>query len=188
MSDKLYYDHLKAFKTTEGYWSTLACANVAEDILKITNSKTMLEIGFNIGYSASTWLDKGIEHLVVLDIGYHQDTLPAIKATANHFSSKKVEWWIGDSTSEDARELDIPKVDISFIDGEHTYRAALKDSLLSLSFGADWLVYDDVIEFHSNGIDSAIRELVNSNKIEIVKRYFMSWVGQGEVVLCKVIK
>lgn len=188
MSNTLYYEHLKNFKSTEGYWSTTDCIDVAQDILSITNAKTMLEIGFNIGYSASTWLEKGIDHLVVLDIGYHSDTLPAIKATANHYANKKVEWWIGDSTSADAKELDVPKVDISFIDGEHSYRAALSDSLLSISYGADWLVYDDVIESHSNGIDQAIDELRLSGKIEVVKRYFMSWIGQGEVVLCKVIK
>lgn len=188
MSDKLVYEHLKQFSTTEGHWSTTDCVTVAKDIVEITNPKTMLEIGFNIGYSAATWLDLGVENLIVLDIGYHRDTLPAIRATAKHYSTKKVLWWIGDSTSEEAKELDMPKIDLSFIDGEHSYRAAMSDSLLSIDYGADWLVYDDVIEYHSNGIDSAIRELVSTNKIEIVKRYFMSWVGQGEVILCKVLK
>jgi predicted O-methyltransferase YrrM len=188
MSDKLYYEHLKNFNSIEGYWSTTDCVDVAKDILDITKSKTMLEIGFNIGYSASTWLEQGIENLIVLDIGYHSDTLPAIKATAKHYSDKSVLWWIGDSTSDDAKELDIPKVDLSFIDGEHSYRAAMSDSLLSLQYGADWLVYDDVIDSHPNGIDKAIDELRMAGKIEVVKRYFMSWIGQGEVILCKVIK
>lgn len=188
MSNKLVYEHLKDFTSTEGYWSTTDCIDVAKDILTITNAKSMLEIGFNIGYSASTWLENGIEHLVVIDIGYHSDTIPAIIATATHYNTKKVEWWIGSSLSDDAKELDIPKVDVSFIDGEHSYNAALSDSLLSLGYGADWLVYDDVIEGHSNGIDQAIDKLLIEGKIEIVKRYFMSWIGQGEVVLCKVLR
>jgi hypothetical protein len=82
----------------------------------------------------------------------------------------------------------MPKIDMSFIDGEHSYRAAMSDSLLSIDYGADWLVYDDVIEFHSNGIDKVIRELIQTNTIEIVKRYPMTWIGAGDVVLCKVVK
>jgi predicted O-methyltransferase YrrM len=188
MSDKLVYEHLKQFTSTEGYWSTTDCITVAKDVLEITNAKTMLEIGFNIGYSAAIWLELGIEDLIALDIGYHSDTLPAIKATAKQYNTKKVLWWIGDSTSDEAKELDMPKIDMSFIDGEHSYRAAMSDSLLSIDYGADWLVYDDVIEFHSNGIDKVILELIQTNTIEIVKRYPMTWIGAGDVVLCKVVK
>jgi predicted O-methyltransferase YrrM len=188
MSNKLCYDHLKDFTSTEGYWSNSDCIDVAKDILDITNSKTMLEIGFNIGYSAATWLSYGIESLVVIDIGIHKDTLPAIRKTAHTFSDKYISWWIGDSTSEEAKELDIEGIDIAFIDGEHSYRAALSDSYLSIDYGANWLVYDDVIEGHSNGIDRAIDKLRLDGRIEVVKRYFMSWIGQGEVILCRVIK
>lgn len=186
--DKLYYEHLKDFSSTEGYWSNEDCIKVARDILDTTKAKTMLEIGFNIGYSASTWLQQGIDNLIVLDIGYHKDTLPAIKATATHYNTKQVKWWIGDSTSEEAKELDMPNIDISFIDGEHTYRAAVSDTELSLRYGADWLVYDDVIDNHPNGIDKAINKFVDEEKIKIVNKYPMSWIGQGDVVLCKVLK
>jgi predicted O-methyltransferase YrrM len=72
MSDKLVYEHLKQFTSTEGYWSTTDCITVAKDIVEITNAKTMLEIGFNIGYSAAIWLELGIEDLIALDIGYHR--------------------------------------------------------------------------------------------------------------------
>lgn len=188
MSDRLYYEHLKHFKSSEGYWSTTECVQVAKDIISRTSSRTMLEIGFNIGYSASTWLENGIDHLIVLDIGTHADTLPAIKATALHYKPKRVQWWIGDSTSSEAKELDIPKIDIAFIDGEHTYRAAMSDSLTSIAYGADWLVYDDAIEGHPNGIYKAIIDLERDNKIRVIKRYFMSWIGEGEVILCKVNK
>jgi hypothetical protein len=146
----------------------------------------MLEIGFNIGYSASTWLSEGIEHLVVIDIGYHADTLPAIKATALAYKPKRLQWWIGDSTSQEAKELDIETIDIAFIDGEHTYRAAMSDSMLCIGYGVEWLIYDDVIENHTNGIHAAIQSLELAGTIEVAKRYPMSWTGQGEVVLCKV--
>jgi predicted O-methyltransferase YrrM len=185
---KLEYKHLESFTSTEGYWSNTDCIEVAKDILEITKAKQMLEIGFNIGYSAATWLSSGIDILIVIDIGNHVDTLPAIRKTAHTFSDKKVYWWIGDSTSDQAKDLDIEHIDIAFIDGEHTYNAALSDSYLSIYYGADWLVYDDVIENHSNGIDRAVDKLRLDGKIEVVKHYFMSWTGQGEVILCRVIK
>jgi predicted O-methyltransferase YrrM len=188
MYSPLKYDHLAQFSSTEGYWSTEECVHIVEDILSYTKAKTMLEIGFNIGYSASTWLRSGIEHLVILDIGRHSDTLSAIRATALHYKPKKVQWWIGDSTSAQARDLDLPDIELAFIDGEHSYKAALSDSYLSMHYGARWLVYDDVIEFHSNGIDQAIRELEASDTIRVVKRYPMTWVGQGDVVVCEVVQ
>lgn len=186
MYKPLVYEHLKPFRSTEGYWSTTACVDVAKDILDITQAKIMLEIGFNIGYSASTWLSHGIEHLIAIDIGYHPDTLSAIKATALAYKPKRVQWWIGDSKSPEAKELDIEEVHMAFIDGEHTYRAAMSDSQLSIEYGAEWLVYDDVIDGHSNGIASAIESLQAAGKIEVAKRYPMTWTEQGEVVLCKV--
>jgi predicted O-methyltransferase YrrM len=188
MYKKLEYKHLSSFTSTEGYWSTSDCVDVAVDILNLTGAKHMLEIGFNIGYSAAIWLSSGINTLIILDIGYHKDTLPAIRATAKTYSDKTILWCIADSTSEDAKNLDIESIDIAFIDGEHTYEASLSDSYLSIHYGANWLVYDDVIENHPNGIDKAIDSLVNLNIIEVIKTYDMTWTEQGKVVLCKVIK
>jgi predicted O-methyltransferase YrrM len=188
MSDKLVFEHLKQFRSSEGYWSTTDCINIAKDILDITKSKSLLEIGFNIGYSAAVWLENGIEDLIIIDIGMHTDTVEAIESTALHYKDKSVRWWIGDSTSEKAQTLDIEKVDISFIDGEHTYRAALSDSYLSIQYGADWLVYDDVMFDSSNNIHAAISKLERDEKIEIIKSYDMTWTGAGKVILCKVIK
>ncbi len=187
MSNTLSYEHLKSFSSTEGYWSTSDCVDVAKDILEYTSATKMLEIGFNIGYSASTWLQHGIESLIVLDIGYHLDTLPAIKATAKHFSDKQVKWWIGDSTSKDAFELEIPEIDIAFIDGEHSYKAAFSDSKLAIQNKAKWLVFDDVIQGHQNGIDKAIQKLIDDKLVEQVKSYKMTWTEEGEVILCKVL-
>lgn len=188
MNNKLSFEHLKQFRSTEGYWSTTDCVTVAQDILSITKAKSLLEIGFNIGYSASVWLESGIESIIVIDIGTHKDTLDAIQATALNFKDKSVQWWIGDSTSETAKNLDIDKIDLSFIDGEHTYRAALSDSYLSIDYGADWLVYDDVMPDSSNNIHAAIDKLERDGKIEVVKSYDMTWTGAGKVMLCKVLK
>lgn len=188
MSNKLTYDHLKNFSSDEGYWSTTDCNIVAKDILEKTSAKTMLEIGFNIGYSAAVWLESGINTIAIIDINNHKDTEAAIKATQERYSDKHIMWLLEDSTSEAAKSWVIPKIDLSFIDGGHTYDICKSDSLLSIEKGAKWLVYDDVIENHGNGIYTVLTELEEQGKIEIECSYPMTWVGQGYVVLVKVVE
>ena len=188
MTDKLYFEHLKDFTSTEGYWSTTDCNIVAKDILNKTNAKSMLEIGFNIGYSASVWLEAGIDILAIIDINNHKNTESALIATKEKYSNKHLMWLLEDSTSEKSKNWIIPNIDIAFIDGGHTYDICLSDSRLAIYKGASWLVYDDVIENHQNGIWRAIQELEENNIIDLQCSYPMTWVGSGYVVLAKVIK
>lgn len=182
----LKFEHLNKFNSTEGYWSTTDCIEVARDILDFTDITSVLEIGFNIGYSASVWLELGIERLGIIDINNHEDTVPALYAVKEAYSERKIQWKLCDSKSEEAKTLK-GSFDLAFIDGEHTEEAAYKDSLLSIEYGCEWLVFDDVIENHPNGIYDAITKLEDENIIEIVKTYFMTWTGNGYVVLCKVL-
>jgi predicted O-methyltransferase YrrM len=187
MNNKLYFEHLKNFSSTEGYWSTSDCSTVAKDIILKTKASSLLEIGFNIGYSASVWLENGITELYVIDINNHKDTESAILSTRD-FYNIPITYLLDDSTSQASKDWNIPKVDMAFIDGGHTYDIALSDSILAVSKGADWLVYDDVIENHQNGIWKAIEELESKNIIELECSYPMTWVGEGYVVLAKVLQ
>jgi predicted O-methyltransferase YrrM len=187
MSNKLYFEHLKDFSSTEGYWSTTDCIIVAADILKKTSAKSMLEIGFNIGYSSAVWLEQGISAMYIIDINIHKDTEAALKATKEQYSNKNIVWLLADSTSAEVKDWVIPKIDLAFIDGGHTYDICLSDTMLSIDKGAKWLVYDDVIENHSNGIWQTITELETQNKIELICSYPMTWTGAGYVVLAKVL-
>lgn len=183
----LYFEHLKDFKSNEGYWSSGDCVVIAKDILAETSATSMLEIGFNIGYSASIWIESGVTNLIVFDINRHPDTYQALRATAQRYKEQAtVKWWLGDSKDRQAYELYLDPIDICFIDGEHSYYGALNDSWLGIHYGAKWLVYDDVIENHENGIDSVIKKLISEGAIEQVKSYPMTWTEQGNVVLCKV--
>jgi hypothetical protein len=187
MHNKLYFEHLKEFTSTEGYWSTVDCIKIAEDIISKTNAKNLLEIGFNIGYSAAVWLEQDIKQLYIIDINNHKDTEQAIKATIKAYPNCLTNYLLVDSTSDAAKQWVIPKIDLAFIDGGHTYEICMSDSLLSINKGAKWLVYDDVIENHSNGIWKTITELEDKNIIELECSYPMTWVGEGYVVLAKVV-
>lgn len=188
MSNKLYFEHLKNFESTEGYWSTTDCILVAEDIIKKTNPETILEIGFNIGYSAAVWLTQDIKQLYIIDINNHKDTEHALQATIKAYPDSLINYLLVDSTSDEAKQWVIPKIDLAFIDGGHTYEVCLSDSLLAIDKGANWLVYDDVIENHQNGIWNVINSLEEQGKLELECSYPMTWVGNGYVVLAKVLK
>lgn len=187
MPKKLFFEHLKDFSSSEGYWSTTDCYDVAKDIITLTKAKSMLEIGFNIGYSAAVWLESGIDTLAVIDINNHKHTEPALKATKSAYPNKNILWLLENSTSDKAKEWSIPDVDIAFVDGGHTYDICASDSLLAISKGAKWLVYDDAIEAANNGVWRAIKELKDKNTIEVVSSYPMTWVGNGSVILARVV-
>ena len=52
------YPHLANFNTTEGHWQDRNLFRpIIQDIYNKYNVKSILEIGFNIGYSASMWLE-----------------------------------------------------------------------------------------------------------------------------------
>lgn len=185
-SRNLTFEHLKAFSSTEGYWSTTDCIKIAEHILEHTKATSMLEIGFNIGYSASVWIESGIKNIFFIDVNYHKDTVNALYAVKDTYKDCKIDWLLADSKTVSTEDIPID-IDISFIDGEHSYLAAKSDSILSIEKGANWLVYDDVIEDHPNGIWQAITELEDEGKIKLEYSYPMTWIGQGYVVLCKVL-
>lgn len=188
MSNKLYFKHLENFNTTEGYWSGKECVTLAREVLDITKAKTMLEIGFNIGYSASTWLQEGIDNLYIIDINNHKDTLSALNATKEYYKDKNIYWWLLNSKSKEAHEIALPTIDIAFIDGEHTFEGITNDCALAISAGASWLVIDDYLRLGANGIVEVIDDLVEKKVLQVVKRYPMTWIGQAEVLLCKVVK
>lgn len=187
MSEHIKIKHLEQFSSSEGYWYGVECNAIAKDILEKTKAKFMLEIGFNIGYSAAMWLSNGIESLRIIDINNHPDTLPAIEATIAAYPEKDIGFWLMDSKSSDAYELDISEADIAFVDGEHTYSALMSDTDLCLKNKVDWIVYDDVHEYETHNLYSAIKQLEAHKKIKIVAKYPMTWYNGGFVYLTKVL-
>ena len=193
-SEKIKFKHLESFTSKEGYWDTLGCIDIAKDIIEITNIKSLLEIGFNIGYSANIWLQNGIEILYVIDINFHEDTLPAIKATLNYpdYYNKEIRIWLGDSLTPVAFDIkDFNLVDATFIDGHHSYIAVLLNTYLAINYGSKYIILDDVDE---NDLDSnmsiykAYNKLVDLGLIELIKKYKMeSTGGNGYIYLCKTL-
>ena len=169
------FDHLKTFTSKEGYWHTVGYFDIAKDIINTTNINSMLEIGFNIGYSANIWLQSGIDRLYIIDINFYDDTIPALQATMNFpdYDNKEIRAWIGDSTSVLAYNIeDFENVECTFIDGYHNYINVLLNSYLAINYGSKYIVYDDVHkEMLGDHVYKAILKLESLGLIELVKEY-----------------
>ena len=75
----MQYQHLANFNTSEGHWHDRNVFRpTIQDIYNKHNVQSILEIGFNIGYSASMWLEFDADKkstVTSVDIGIHRDTV-----------------------------------------------------------------------------------------------------------------
>ena len=104
----------------------------------------MLEIGFNIGYSASMWLEFDINNrlkLTSVDIGKHKDTEAAARAVKG-LHGDRFEFILCDSKKVKPQLLG-KRFDLAFIDGDHGHEGVGNDINLCLDLEIPYLVFDD---------------------------------------------
>lgn len=128
-------------------------------------NKICLEIGSNIGYST-----KVLSYLFKQVIGFNLESVEA----AEKFNSDRpnVKFYAQDVYNT---TLPVDYADIFFIDAQHTYDAVIEDTLRSLKFKSDgkkYFIFDDYGAFPD--IKKAVDDLINCDKIEIVKK-----IGHG---------
>jgi len=112
-----------------------------EEIIDITKPKNILEIGFNIGFSAVQWLELSKAKLVSIDICRHPGTLPASKEVSKLYP-KRFEFINCDSTIVYPQIKD-RKFDLIFIDGNHFLPGPISDLFMAYALGAKWVLVDD---------------------------------------------
>jgi predicted O-methyltransferase YrrM len=98
-------------------------------IVKNSNIKNVLEIGFNAGHSAEIFLENNENiNLTSFDVGYHDYTLVGKKYIDKTFPNRHT-LILGDSLLEVPKYPADKKFDIIFIDGGHAYYVAYGDIL-----------------------------------------------------------
>ena len=168
------YPHLANFNTTEGHWQDRNLFRpIIQDIYNKYNVKSILEIGFNIGYSASMWLEFDYDKkstLTSVDIGIHKDTEAAAAAVKN-LHKERFSFILSDSKKV-KKQLQGQLFDLAFIDGDHTEVGVDSDIRLCIDLQIPLLLFDDYWSYsNTNSIRKVCEQYQKANKISKIKVY-----------------
>lgn len=150
-------DMMPGGKRSEG--SSLAYVEEARILWNIAHNiqtvGTVCETGFNTGEGTVLWLSaKPNIQVYSFDIGKHVYAQPAAKYIAEHFPGRHNITW-GDSTKTLPRFIASKpriKCDIMFIDGGHTYEAALSDfdNFAKIAHNGSIVILDNYPDYRQN--------------------------------------
>ena len=183
----IQYQHLANFKTSEGHWHDRnVFRSTIEDIYNKHKVQSILEIGFNIGYSASMWLEFDADKkstLTSVDIGIHRDTVKAAEAVKN-LHKDRFEFILCDSKKV-KNQLKGRLFDLAFIDGDHSAVGVHSDIQLCMILQIPLLLFDDYwTKGDTNPIRGVCEQFVEAKKLSLVEVYDLD-TEQPKIALFK---
>jgi cephalosporin hydroxylase len=116
---------------------------IIHTILKMTRSRNVLEIGFNYGHSAFTFLnvDKNVKYHSV-DIGHHEYTLVNANKLEEMYPDRFV---FSHMSSHDLEPRTLDLYDMVFVDGDHSIEGMSKDLNLCNESRVEYILFDDYV-------------------------------------------
>jgi hypothetical protein len=156
--------------SVEGHWDLSSKPIV--DFLATLNIKTMLEIGFNTGYSATMFLEMlNLSKFYSIDIGIHSHVKPLYENFKKEYGSK-FDYLIEDSLNIRDTHFNDINYDLVFIDGSHSFEIALNDWLFCVEpVKTQYILLDDT-GGRSPGVTKLITYLKEHNyKLDLVKEW-----------------
>lgn len=109
------------------------------EVIEKLNPRHIFEIGFNMGYSATLWLELSPKlFLYSCDISKKEETIVAAKILTDRYKPR--------FTYQNRSELLVPyPQDMAFIDGSHLKDDVIEDINLCLKMNIKYLVFDDIL-------------------------------------------
>ena len=141
---------------------------IFKDAMGITKSKNVLEIGFNRGSSALSFLLSNSECKVIsIEIASRESCEKSISYLNNTFDNRLT--FIQCNSAELLSVVSKDNnIDLVFIDGDHTLSAIDRDVSNSLQLNPKYILFDDSCHpAHGNDVHTVI----NKYNLKIVKEY-----------------
>lgn len=123
----------------------LGCHSVRclREIVEIVKPKTIMEIGFNMGWSSSLWLNLSDAKLHTCDISNKKETLIAAEILANKYGDRFV--YRNRHTLSIDIFFPVDYFQLCFIDGGHLLDDVIKDINWALELKIPHLAFDDFL-------------------------------------------
>lgn len=112
------------------------------EAIEIVKPKSILEIGFNMGYSASMWLNLCDAHLVSCDISQKDETYLAAAIIGSRYSVTRFIYYDRNRPSF-LVYVNAIEIDLAFIDGAHDEKSIIEDIQLCKDLNIPYLLLDD---------------------------------------------
>ena len=128
-------------------------------IRKLTRCQNVLEIGFNYGHSAYTFMSMNKELVYhSVDIGQYEHTLVNAKKIKEVFGDR---FEFTQKSSFDIDPTTIGHYDMVFIDGDHSTEGMSSDMNLCRDAGVEYILIDDYVDCISKELGIYPKQLVN---------------------------
>ena len=122
------------------------------DALALAQPETVVEIGFNLGHSAAIMLGLGVKKVISIQPTASVKTQLAIDELIARYGSR-FKFILGDSTQT---LVPVSRVDLLFIDGDHSFTWAMNDITFGLLRGIHTFLLDDYDSHHGPGVVKAV--------------------------------
>lgn len=140
------------------------------EICRICAPKTILEIGFNVGYSSTMWLSFSDATVYSVDNSTRDHTLDAFQRVKNRFGDRF--HFLNVDSAAVKPLLEGISFDFAFVDGDHTASGVERDLDMVRSLGILNIAMDDYWPRFS-----AAQEVLPRSGYEVVQQW-------GNIVLC----
>jgi len=138
------------------------------EIVEISNPKNIFEIGFNMGWSSSLWLNLTSKETKVVscDISFKEETTYAAKFLQMKYPGRFKFYF---RQLQDMSVIEELPFDLCFIDGCHLYEDVVKDiELCAVYYQCPWIAFDDILPQFGPGVQKAIDDFGKLEHIQTI--------------------